>query len=48
MALVYPILASLVLLSMYYFYSYVQSLLMLYIAISAAVCVGSERFKSLM
>lgn len=42
MALVYPILASLVLLSMYYFYSYVQSLLMLYIAISAAVCVGSE------
>ncbi|CBK20022.2 uncharacterized protein [Blastocystis hominis] len=39
-ALFYPVIASVVLLSMYYLYSYVQSFLILYISISAVFCIA--------
>lgn len=40
MALLYPILASIVLLGLFYFYSYVQNIMLLYVVICSVVCVG--------
>ncbi|KAK8832812.1 hypothetical protein WA577_004206 [Blastocystis sp. JDR] len=39
MALLYPILASIVLLGLFYFYSYVQNIMLLYVVICSVVCV---------
>ena len=42
MALLYPILASIVLLGLFYFYSYVQNIMLLYVVICSVVCVGTR------
>ena len=46
-ALFYPLLASVMLLVMFYFYSYLQNILMLYIIFTAVICIGRCFFSNI-